>query len=120
MFFKLLSVGLLAIFVAATPVHKPNVYGVSVGANGKLAYDPEYITGAQPGDIVKFTLLVRPTHPLHPPCSSSLSPSNPKNHTVTQSAFENPCLPNPDVVPINSGLYGPSSRREKYATELHA
>ncbi|KAK0193211.1 hypothetical protein F5146DRAFT_1101386 [Armillaria mellea] len=49
-----------------------STYNVTVGANGKLAYDPEYVC-AEPGDVVNFIF-------------------NPKNHTVTQSAFETPCV----------------------------
>jgi len=49
------------------------VWDVSVGANGKLAYDPPYIY-AESGDLVKFTF-------------------HPKNHTVTQSSFNDPCTP---------------------------
>ncbi|PBK62267.1 Cupredoxin [Armillaria solidipes] len=49
-----------------------STYNVTVGANGKLAYDPEYVY-AEPGDVVNFIF-------------------NPKNHTVTQSAFETPCV----------------------------
>jgi plastocyanin len=47
------------------------VHDVQVGANGKLQYTPEAIA-AQPGDQVVFHF-------------------NPKNHTVTQSSFANPC-----------------------------
>jgi hypothetical protein len=55
MIFNIFSLGLIALnsFVVAYPA---KVHYVSVGANGKLAYDPEYITGASPGDVVKFTL----------------------------------------------------------------
>ncbi|KAG7450379.1 uncharacterized protein BT62DRAFT_978558 [Guyanagaster necrorhizus] len=50
------------------------VYDVQVGgANGTLAYSPEAIF-AQPGDQVVFHF-------------------NPKNHTVTQSSFADPCGP---------------------------
>jgi len=44
---------------------------VTVGANGQLAYDPPFIH-AHKGDWVKFLF-------------------EPKNHTVTQSSFEQPC-----------------------------
>lgn len=32
-----------------------NTHQVSVGPNGKLVYDPEYVY-AKPGDVVKFVL----------------------------------------------------------------
>lgn len=38
---------------------------VQVGNNGKLEYDPPFITGANPGDTVKFVF-------------------HPKNHTVSE------------------------------------
>lgn len=47
------------------------IYDVQVGPNGQLVYDPPYVH-ASPGDTVRFHF-------------------NPKNHTVTQSSFENPC-----------------------------
>ncbi|KAK0442578.1 hypothetical protein EV421DRAFT_1807845 [Armillaria borealis] len=48
------------------------MYNVTVGANGELAYNPEYVT-ASAGDTVNFIF-------------------NPKNHTVTQSSFNAPCV----------------------------
>ncbi|KAK0470424.1 Cupredoxin [Desarmillaria tabescens] len=68
-----------------------STYNVTVGANGKLAYDPEYVY-AEPGDVITFIF-------------------NPKNHTVTQSSFEAPC------VPLYGGLdsgFVPVSPDEKY------
>jgi plastocyanin len=43
------------------------------GANGTLSYTPNSITAAK-GDMVQFQFM-------------------PKNHTVTQSNFDNPCEP---------------------------
>jgi len=64
--FASLSLGLALVpFVFAT------VIDVQVGANGQLAYSPEAIS-ANPGDQVVFHF-------------------NPKNHTVSQSAFATPC-----------------------------
>jgi plastocyanin len=54
-----------------TPNPEPQVHAVSVGANGKLAFDPPRVS-AQPGDIISFTFMGA-------------------NHTVTQSAFADPC-----------------------------
>ncbi|RDB29555.1 hypothetical protein Hypma_015394 [Hypsizygus marmoreus] len=67
MFAPIFSLGLVLLpFVSAV------VYDVQVGgAGGKLEYSPEAIS-AQPGDQVVFHF-------------------NPKNHTVTQSSFANPC-----------------------------
>ncbi|KAJ7058536.1 hypothetical protein C8F01DRAFT_292951 [Mycena amicta] len=46
---------------------------VQVGPSGSFTYDPPSVTAAA-GDIVRFTF-------------------NPKNHTVTQSSFDEPCVP---------------------------
>ncbi|KAK0208357.1 hypothetical protein DFS33DRAFT_1379883 [Desarmillaria ectypa] len=69
MFFLSLGLALVhSLSVSAT------VYDVQVGgADGKLVYVPEAIS-AQPGDQVVFHF-------------------NPKNHTVTQSSFADPCGP---------------------------
>jgi len=65
-FARVLSLSLVALpFVSAA------VHDVQVGPNGQLAYSPEAIS-AQVGDQVVFHF-------------------NPKNHTVTQSSFANPC-----------------------------
>ncbi|KAF8167971.1 hypothetical protein B0H34DRAFT_683819 [Crassisporium funariophilum] len=66
MFASALSLGLVLLpFVSAA------VHDIQVGAAGKLLYDPEAIA-AQPGDQVVFHF-------------------HPKNHTVTQSSFADPC-----------------------------
>ncbi|KAF8337010.1 uncharacterized protein EI90DRAFT_2992207 [Cantharellus anzutake] len=46
---------------------------VTVGKDGQLTYTPPYVN-AKPGDQVRFTFVS-------------------KNHTATQSSFENPCSP---------------------------
>ncbi|KAF8600223.1 hypothetical protein BDV93DRAFT_525511 [Ceratobasidium sp. AG-I] len=51
--------------------HYPKTHKVTVGNNGKLRYDPQYVH-AKVGDYVKFEF-------------------HPKNHTVTESSFDNPC-----------------------------
>ncbi|KAG9081191.1 hypothetical protein FRC06_005739 [Ceratobasidium sp. 370] len=51
--------------------HYPKTYKVTVGAWGKLRYDPEYVY-AKVGDYIKFEF-------------------HPKNHTVTESSFDHPC-----------------------------
>ncbi|KAF5350040.1 hypothetical protein D9756_009208 [Leucocoprinus leucothites] len=48
-------------------------FNVTVGANGQLAYNPPFVN-ASPGDMINFIF-------------------NPKNHTVTQSSFDQPCTP---------------------------
>jgi len=63
---RALILGLVALPLAAATIHD-----VQVGADGQLAFSPEAIS-AQPGDQVVFHF-------------------NPKNHTVTQSSFANPC-----------------------------
>ncbi|PFH54600.1 hypothetical protein AMATHDRAFT_52238 [Amanita thiersii Skay4041] len=56
------------------PLVSATVHDIQVGGkNGELEFSPEAI-GAQPGDQVIFHF-------------------NPKNHTVTQSSFANPCGP---------------------------
>ncbi|KDN35339.1 hypothetical protein RSAG8_11673, partial [Rhizoctonia solani AG-8 WAC10335] len=81
------SVLVLALPIAANPVprsgldartewnstewHEPTTYKVTVGAEGELRYDPEYVH-AQIGDYIKFEF-------------------HPKNHTVTESSFDGPC-----------------------------
>ncbi|KAF9021808.1 hypothetical protein BDZ89DRAFT_1019247 [Hymenopellis radicata] len=74
----LLALSAAVVPTLALPAWQPKTYQVSVGPNGQLVYDPEYIY-ADPGDIVRFNF-------------------NPKNHTVTQSAFDTPC------VPLESGI----------------
>ncbi|TFK61949.1 hypothetical protein BDN72DRAFT_413790 [Pluteus cervinus] len=65
----------LVFALTAIPAVLAATLNVQVGAGGKLKYDPEYVIAA-PGDVVNFTF-------------------NPKNHTVTQSAFNTPCVPLP-------------------------
>ncbi|KIK00142.1 hypothetical protein K443DRAFT_679414 [Laccaria amethystina LaAM-08-1] len=62
----------LGLALASLPVALAATYNVEVGAGGQLAYDPPYIT-ASAGDTVNFIF-------------------NPKNHTVTQSSFNTPCV----------------------------
>ncbi|CAE6456460.1 unnamed protein product [Rhizoctonia solani] len=91
MFAKLASIISIALFtlplagVVANPIRSvghlhldartewdaPKTHKVTVGAEGKLNYDPEYIH-AKVGDYIKFEL-------------------HPKNHTVTESSFAKPC-----------------------------
>ncbi|QRW06419.1 plastocyanin-like domain protein [Ceratobasidium sp. AG-Ba] len=49
----------------------PKTHKVTVGKNGKLRYKPEYVR-AKVGDYIKFEF-------------------HPKNHTVTESSFDDPC-----------------------------
>ncbi|GLB43081.1 hypothetical protein LshimejAT787_1205300 [Lyophyllum shimeji] len=56
-----------------TPAPQPQDHKIVVGADGRLAYSPANITAAI-GDTVTFEF-------------------HPKNHTVTQSSFLNPCKP---------------------------
>ncbi|TFK63702.1 hypothetical protein BDN72DRAFT_847335 [Pluteus cervinus] len=79
----------LAFALTAIPAVFAATYNVQVGPNGKLVYDPEYVVAA-PGDVVNFTF-------------------NPKNHTVTQSAFNTPCVPLPGGIssgfnPVTPGM----------------
>ena len=77
-------------------------YDVHVGAGGELAYTPPYVN-AVPGDVVNFILYA----PQIPASSNALLTilvsSRPKNHTVTQSSFEAPCVALPGGE--RSGLY---------------
>jgi plastocyanin len=65
------------VFLAPTPAAQPVNHMITVGDNGELAYSPANIT-ASIGDTVTFQF-------------------NPKNHTVTQSSFLNPCRPLADT-----------------------
>jgi len=78
MFAPSLSLGLALLPFAAAAVHDVQVGG----AGGALVYDPEAIA-AQPGDQVIFHF-------------------NPKNHSVVQSSFADPCGPKDGGV--NSGF----------------
>ncbi|KAJ7076128.1 Cupredoxin [Mycena crocata] len=71
-----MTIPLLALAMALLPAafaQNGNIFDVSVGPGGATLYDPPFIT-AQTGDFVRFTF-------------------NPKNHTVTQSSFDAPCVP---------------------------
>ncbi|KAG9121954.1 hypothetical protein FRC07_001860 [Ceratobasidium sp. 392] len=72
----LLVLPLTALAAPATPVsdlenRSQKTHKVTVGAWGKLRYDPEYVH-AKVGDYIKFEF-------------------HPKNHTVTESSFDSPC-----------------------------
>ncbi|KAF9487767.1 hypothetical protein BDN71DRAFT_1458163 [Pleurotus eryngii] len=64
--------GKIAFALCVLPVALAVTYDVTVGAGGELAYVPPYVNAA-PGDVVNFIF-------------------HPKNHTVTQSSFEAPCV----------------------------
>jgi len=88
--------------LAATTVHV-----VKVGnANGTLAYSPNTITAAK-GDMVQFQFA-------------------PKNHTVTQSNFDNPCQPlslHSDTMGVFSGFMAVSATATEipvYTIEINA
>ncbi|KAG6917641.1 hypothetical protein DXG01_001748 [Tephrocybe rancida] len=63
----------LKLLLCILPVTFAATFDVSVGAAGNFKYDPQFVTAA-PGDIVNFVF-------------------HPKNHTVTQSSFDQPCVP---------------------------
>ncbi|CAE6420620.1 unnamed protein product [Rhizoctonia solani] len=50
---------------------EPKIYKVTVGVLGQLRYDPQYVD-AEVGDLIEFEF-------------------QPKNHTVTESSFDQPC-----------------------------
>ncbi|PFH54166.1 hypothetical protein AMATHDRAFT_135852 [Amanita thiersii Skay4041] len=58
-------------------------FNVAVGDNNGLVFNPTSITGAVAGDQVVFTFMS-------------------KNHSATQSTFDNPCAPGGDG--LNSGF----------------
>ena len=73
---------------APSPAPQPVTHEVTVGANGMLAFSPSSIT-ALVGDSIEFTFY-------------------PKNHSVTQSTFSNPCVPIEQTTGtkgFDSGLY---------------
>ncbi|GAW03788.1 Cupredoxin [Lentinula edodes] len=59
--------------LAVLPVALATSWDVSVGPNGQLIYYPEYVL-AEVGDTINMIF-------------------HPKNHTVTQSSFDAPCVP---------------------------
>lgn len=63
----------LALAFTALPAVMAADFPVTVGAGGKFAFQPEFVN-AQAQDTVTFTFA-------------------PKNHSVTQSAFDSPCVP---------------------------
>ncbi|KAJ3756058.1 Cupredoxin [Lentinula raphanica] len=64
--------------LAVLPAALATSWDVSVGPNGQLIYYPEYVL-AEVGDTVNMIF-------------------HPKNHTVTQSSFDAPCVPLPGGV----------------------
>ncbi|KAG8754911.1 hypothetical protein FRC12_011067 [Ceratobasidium sp. 428] len=60
-----------AVSVSDLEDRSDKTHKVTVGAWGKLRYDPEYVN-AKIGDYIKFEF-------------------HPKNHTVTESSFDEPC-----------------------------
>jgi plastocyanin len=64
-------------YPAPTFAPQPIDHKITVGANGQLSYNPPNITAAI-GDTVTFEF-------------------HPKNHTVTQSSFNDPCRPLADT-----------------------
>jgi len=68
-FFAIAS--LLSVACAVNAAH----FTVTVGVNGTLRYEPQYVN-AQMNDTIEFVF-------------------DPKNHTLTQSTYEQPCLPVP-------------------------
>ncbi|KAK0486637.1 Cupredoxin [Armillaria luteobubalina] len=69
---KLMSPSFFLIAAILPAAVYATTYDVTVGANGELAYNPEYVT-ASAGDTINFIF-------------------NPKNHTVTRSSFNAPCV----------------------------
>ncbi|KAF9446420.1 hypothetical protein P691DRAFT_733288 [Macrolepiota fuliginosa MF-IS2] len=65
--------GTLVLVLAGVSSAYSATFNVTVGADGQLAYSPAFVRAA-PGDFVNFIF-------------------NPKNHTVTQSSFAQPCTP---------------------------
>ncbi|KAF7426398.1 hypothetical protein PC9H_008766 [Pleurotus ostreatus] len=64
--------GKFAFTLSLLPAALAVTYDVYVGAGGELAYTPPYVNAVD-GDVVNFIF-------------------RPKNHTVTQSSFEAPCV----------------------------
>lgn len=77
-----------SVALAASSSSDVTVHVVEVGANSTLTFSPDELT-VTPGDMVQFQFY-------------------PKNHTVTQSTFANPCVPISEemtnVTGINSGF----------------
>ncbi|KAF8970837.1 Cupredoxin [Flammula alnicola] len=82
--------------LVALPVALGATIDVQVGAGGNLAYSPEFVQ-ANPGDVINFMF-------------------NPKNHTVTQSSFNTPCVAlnqgaDTGFVPVAAGTTNLPSRQ---------
>ncbi|KAJ7074993.1 hypothetical protein B0H15DRAFT_43590 [Mycena belliarum] len=69
-----MTISALALVFGLLPAALGATFTVQVGPGGQLVYDPPQITAVK-GDTVTFVF-------------------NPKNHTVTQSNFDTPCVPN--------------------------
>ncbi|KAJ7139285.1 hypothetical protein C8R44DRAFT_938983 [Mycena epipterygia] len=67
------TAALALMFASLLPAALSATISVQVGPSGNFVYDPPSITAAA-GDMIEFTF-------------------NPKNHTVTQSSFNEPCVP---------------------------
>ncbi|EEB92405.1 hypothetical protein MPER_09091, partial [Moniliophthora perniciosa FA553] len=85
----------LGLAFASLPAVLAANYDVTVAPGGELVFSPEYVQAAI-GDTVTFTF-------------------NPKNHTVTQSTFDQPCNLNPEgfstgFVPVAVGTTDLPSR----------
>lgn len=64
MMLLLLGLGLFSVTLPFVACSALNLYQVSVGPNGKLAYEPEFVY-AKPGDVVKFVLCLFPCSPVN-------------------------------------------------------
>ncbi|ESK94187.1 hypothetical protein Moror_8387 [Moniliophthora roreri MCA 2997] len=83
-----MRISALGLAFASLPAVFAANYDVTVAPGGELVFSPEYVQAAI-GDTVTFTF-------------------NPKNHTVTQSTFDQPCKLNPEgfntnFVPVDVG-----------------
>ncbi|KAF8511556.1 hypothetical protein BU17DRAFT_77499 [Hysterangium stoloniferum] len=73
----MLSALSIFILILGSTVSHAADFSVTVGNNGQLRYDPQTVVANQ-GDTVTFTF-------------------HQKNHTVTQSTFQSPCVPLPGI-----------------------
>lgn len=76
---------ILAAAALVAPLASAAIIDVFVGGDGVLKFQPESVT-ANPGDSIRFTF-------------------GRKNHTVTQSAFANPCSPITDAAGVPNGFF---------------
>ncbi|OCL06038.1 hypothetical protein AOQ84DRAFT_297746 [Glonium stellatum] len=79
------AAAMAATSVSAASAGMETVHVVQVGSNGTLTFSPNNVIAAV-GDLVQFQF-------------------NPKNHSVVQSTFANPCIPIQNIMPNKTDAF---------------